>query len=102
MRFSDRVTIVSVIGGGYNPDAGFHDESETVKHTLPCKLSAMGLNRRKELFGELDEGVTIARLQRPHKGNVDYVEVDGKRYEVTQQSNYRKGVLFLVGDTFAN
>ena len=98
MRFSDRVTFVTMEQDYYDPETGEYVTSDPKKVTKPCKLSALGFDRRKELYGELDVNVTVCRLQRPYEQTFDFVEVKGKKYDVTKQSNYRKGVLMLEGD----
>jgi hypothetical protein len=41
--------------------------------------------------------VTVARLQRPYKDQIDYVLIDGQKYRILRQSDYRKGVFYLEG-----
>lgn len=101
MRFNNRITFVTQ-ESYYDPSIGEYVDTEPIKETKPCKLSSLGLNRRKELFGELNEHITVARLQHPYKATFDYVELDNQRYRLKEISDYRKGVLFLVGDDFAN
>lgn len=99
MIFNRRITFVSLgEGERYDPVTGGWIEAEAVKVTKPCNLSNLGINRRNELFGDILEEVQVARLQHPHLSEYNHVEVDGVKYKVTQQSNYRKGVLFLVRD----
>lgn len=102
MRFSNRITFVTKQDEYYDPSTGEYVESEPIKDTKPCKISAMGMNRLKELFGEVDEDVTIARLQRPYTSEFDYVEIGSDSYKVKQRSDYYKGVLFLERDSFAD
>lgn len=100
MRFSDRITLVFEADSYYDPIEGRYVPEEIIKKTRACKLSTMGLDRTNELFGQIDKVITIARLQRPYLGKIDYVYLNGdesRKYEVKRQSNYRKGVLFLEG-----
>ncbi|MEN2467946.1 hypothetical protein [Ornithinibacillus sp. JPR2-1] len=109
MRFADRITFVKEVDSYYDPVKGEYVEGEPIKTTVPCKLSALGTERTIQLFGELDKKLTVARLQQPYHGHVDYVEikeisyVDGikntkiKKYNVKRQSDYRKGVFYLEG-----
>lgn len=102
MRFNRRITFITQAEDFYNPHTGEYVVSEPIKVTKACNLSALGINRRKELFGDIQEEVLVARLQQPYTHTFAYVEVGKKRYKVTQQSNYRKGVLFLGRDNLAD
>jgi hypothetical protein len=97
MRFNDRITFVSVTESKYNPEKGEYVESEPIQITIPCNLSRMGIERVNQLFGAIDKQILTARVQRPYNVKFDYAIIDGVRYEVKNQSNYKKGVLFLSG-----
>lgn len=98
MRFSDRITFVKKESSVYDPDKGEYVDGETVEDVVPCKLSAMGVDRTNELFGKLGTRITIARLQRPYLDEFDHVLIDGNEYSLERNSDYRKGVLFLEGE----
>lgn len=99
MRFNKRITFVSLgEGERYDPVTGGWIEAEAIKVTKPCNFSSLGMSRRKELFGDIKEEVTVARLQNVYNGDFSHVEANGYKYKVSQLSNYRKGVLFLVRD----
>lgn len=98
MRFDKRVTLVKELESQYNPVTGRYDEGVTMKEILPCNVSGVGLERTKELFGEIDAHVSTIRLRHPVKKAVDYVELEGMRYSLLNTSDWRKGVLFVRGD----
>ena len=99
MRMSDRITFVTISDSYYDPNKGEYVESEPVEETKPCKLSTVGIDRSKELFGEIDIQVIIARLQRPYLKEFDHVLIKNGlykgKYQVKRQSNYRKGVFYM-------
>lgn len=97
MRFDKRITFVNEAGAYYNPITGEYTDAEQIKETLPCNLSTMGVDRTNELFGQIDKVITVARLQRPYTGKIDYVLINDKKYNVKRQSDYRKGVFYLEG-----
>ncbi len=97
MRFADRITFINVTESYYDPITGKHVKGEPIKTTLPCKLSRLGIERTNELFGQIDRVITVARLQRPYYGKIDYILIDEQKYEVKRQSDYRKGVFYLEG-----
>lgn len=102
MRFSDRITFVNQEESYFDPSIGDYVESEKIEVTKACKISPMGIERQKLVFGELNKNVIVVRLQHPYSATFDTVEVDGNNYKVMRESNYRKGALFLEGDNFAN
>lgn len=98
MRYSDRISFISESGGGLNPETGNHEEPVLEVTTLPCHLSTLGIDRSAKLFGEIDTGVIVARLQRPFKGLYSYAEIDGNRYQVKQHVPHRtQSVFYLEG-----
>ncbi len=100
MRFSDRITFVTEGDSYYDPVIGDYVVGETSNVIKPAKVSTMGLNRKAELFGSINEYVTIARLQNPYNESFTWVELDDNKFKVMQESNYKKGVLFLQRDSF--
>ena len=97
MRFADRISFVTRAESYYDPDKGEYVESEPIEDVKPCNLSTLSTQRTNELFGSINEMVTVARLQRPYNKDFDYVLIDNEKYEVTRQSDYRKGVFYLRG-----
>lgn len=106
MRFDKRITFVNETDAYYNPITGEYVDGEIIKTTKPCNLSTMGTDRTNELFGKLDTVITIARLQHPHNGKVNYIflnedpeqpDEEKQRYQMKRQSDYRKGVFYLEG-----
>lgn len=100
MRFNDRITFVNETNPYYDPIRGEYVDGEVIETTMPCHLSTMGIDRTNEIFGQIDKNITVARLQHPYTGKVDYVYLNGdesQKYQVKRQSNYRKGVFYLEG-----
>lgn len=98
MRFSDRITFVTISESVYDPSTGDYIESQPIYDTVPCKLSPIKIDRKKELFGELDTRITVARLQRPYTDEFDHIEINNKKMKLKHRSDYRKGVFYLEGD----
>src|SRR5690625_7879594 len=79
----------------YDPETGEYTEPIIEKTELPCHLSGLSIERSKELFGELDTNVIVARLQQPYGDDFDYVIIDDKKYNVTRRSKYRRDAYYL-------
>ncbi|MED4083873.1 hypothetical protein P4637_03215 [Halalkalibacterium halodurans] len=99
MRFNQRITFVTEHNGGYNPGTGEHDEPSKEAETVACNLSELGIERTNELFGQIDKKIIVARLQRPYAKPFDYAEINGDKYNVKRQSDYRKGAFYLEGSS---
>ena len=97
MRFNGRITFVKETDSYYDPVKGEFVEGEPVVETVPCKLSALGVDRTNELFGQIDKKIIVARLQRPYTKKFDYIEINGQKYNLKRQSDHRRGVFYLEG-----
>lgn len=98
MRFSDRIILVEEQGEKYNPVTGKVEKQDPIKTTIVAKLTPLDLQRKVELFGNVDVNIITAITRTPIKQEFDYVLIDDKKYNVKARSEYRKGVLFLEGD----
>lgn len=98
MRFDKRVSFVTDGGTYYDPDKGEYVEGAKTRDIVPCNISALKVDRKKELFGEIDTNIQVIRLQRPYNDDFDYIELNGKKQNIKHQSNYRKGVFYLESD----
>ncbi|SIT91693.1 hypothetical protein [Edaphobacillus lindanitolerans] len=96
MRFADRVTFIQETGGGYNPDTGRHEPPEIRRETLPCNLSYVGIDRQKELFGQIDRATAIVRLRQPYSRRFDYAEIEGRRYALSRRTPLRSVNAFYL------
>jgi hypothetical protein len=97
LRFDKRITFVQLQEGGYNPITGGHGEAREIPKTVPCNLSPLGIERTNEFFGQIDRKITVARLQHVYSKPFDFVRIEGQKYNVKRQSDYRKGVFYLEG-----
>lgn len=106
MRFDKRITFVNETDSYYDPIEGVYVDGEIIKTIKPCNVSTLGTDRTNVLFGQIDTVITVARLQHPYHGKVDYVylneneeqpDVEKQKYQVKRQSDYRKGVFYLEG-----
>lgn len=101
MRFNKRITLVKEQEERYNPITGEMERDEPIETTIPANVTNLKLERKVELFGSVDLNIIVARTQRAIDGVFDYVIFNKKRYEIKAQSSYRKGILYLEGDSIA-
>ncbi len=98
MRFNKRLTFVTDGESHYDPTVGDWIEGEKSYDTVPCNLSSLKVDRKKELFGEIDTNIQVVRLQHPFNKDFNYIEIEGKKQVIKHRSDYRKGVFYLERD----
>src|SRR5690625_6725640 len=96
MRYSQRITFVKEKDAEYDPETGEYTEPIIEKTELPCHLSGLSIERSKELFGELDTNVIVARLQQPYGDDFDYVIIDDKDRESTRLNSSHVAISYAV------
>lgn len=98
MRFDKRITFVTDGESHYDPSVGDWVEGKKEYDTVPCNMSSLRVDRKKELFGEIDTNIQVVRLQHPYKKPFDYIEIDSEKQTIRHRSDYRKGVFYLERD----
>lgn len=96
------MTFVTMGESYYDPDMGEYVEGELKYDTVPCNLSPIRLDRKKELFGEIDTEITVARLQLPYLKEFDYVTINERKRSIKHRSDFRKGVFYLEGNVYGD
>ncbi|AXF54622.1 hypothetical protein DT065_00395 [Salicibibacter kimchii] len=85
-------------GGYYDPEKGEYVEGEPIRETVPCHLSPVSVDRVNQMFGSIEQNITVARLQRQYDKAYDRVEIGEKPYSVQRHINHRRrSVLYLEG-----
>lgn len=98
MRFADRITFVHITESVYDTTTGNYTDGKTTRKIVPCHIAKMGMERRTELFGNIDRQITQVTMRRPYNYPYTQVEYKGKLYETVGNSNYNKSALFVEGD----
>ena len=99
MRYAERITFFSESQGAYNPDTGKREPVVTEADALPCKITSLGIDRRRELFGDIDREIIVARLQQPYNSPVTFARANGKKYRVNQKINHDPRMVFYLEET---
>lgn len=99
MRFNKRITLVEEQDKRYDPVKGEYVQGDPIETVLPANVTALSMERRNELFGNINVNIIVARTRRVDNTTIDYVLFNGDRYALKGRSDYRKGVLFLEGDS---
>lgn len=98
MRFNKRITFITEGESYYDPIIGDYVEGKKDRDVVPANISKTSAEQSKQLFGDIDTIMTIARLQRPYAKEFDYIEIDSKPYKLVRNSSVRKGVYYLERD----
>lgn len=101
MRFNKRITFVTDGESYYDPEIGDYVEGEKQRDTVPANINKTSAEQSKQLFGEIDTIMLVARTQRPYTKHFDYIEIDNKPYNLVRKSDVRKGVFYLERDKVA-
>lgn len=80
--YADRITLVKVEEGGYNPETHEQDKATIDREILPCHVNYMNEDSLIRLYGKLDIEVITVRFQTPVTMDFDYCEYKGERFEV--------------------
>lgn len=98
MRFNNRITFVHIAESKYDTETGNYKESEPVRTIMSCNLQQVGIQKRAEVFGDINKALTMAILRRPYNKPFTHVEYRGHKFQVIQSSTFRKTALYIEGD----
>ena len=89
MRTSDTVYLVIKGEDTYNDDTGNYESTEAVKTPIRALITDTGTERMNLLYGVVKQHAKTIRLNSIYKDMFDYVEIDGKEYQVDMIRKYR-------------
>ena len=89
MRASDTVYFVVKGAEAYDEQTGNYEESEPVKTIMPALVTDTGTERMNLLYGGVKQHAKTVRLNTKYEAPFDYVEIDGKEYQVDMIRKYR-------------
>lgn len=97
MRFDREVTFFKE-SNRYNPKTGGYGGNAEVAKIL-ANVTDLGLDRTKQLFGEVDTDKKVIRLVHPVGSAWSYCVIDGDKQKYVQVSNTDalKGFSMIVG-----
>lgn len=98
MRFDQKIKLVKEGTPIYNPQTGNYDSTEGTEQKLWVNVSDMTEERMSFLFGGLKQGAYTIRLQGQVLRKFDYVEMNGKKYNVNQQRVLRRFTTLQVSE----
>src|SRR5690625_1369865 len=99
MRFNKRITFVTDSESNNDPIIGDYVEGEKQNEKEHAKINKTSADQAKQLVGEIDTIMIIARTKRPYNKHFDYIEIDSKPYNLVRPADVRKGVFYLERDS---
>lgn len=97
MRFSTGVYFVTEGEQLFDPETGDYRVSESSKVKRRGNVTDTGNNRMNLLYGSVRRGAKTVRLRGIYRGDFDYLEINGKKYEVSMvRILYNKHVFEVI------
>lgn len=97
MRYDKRVYFVKETKSTRNPD-GTWTKPTLIKEPRWANVSDQGTERMNLLYGGLRQGALTVRIQNGYNQPFDYMEVDGRRYNVDHRKTFRRDAAFEVSE----
>lgn len=101
MNYNKKILFVTEDGKKYNPETSEH-ESVLIKKYKRANVTDLGTDRSKALFGDVKQGAKVIRLKRPYITPWDYVEYEGKTYNIITHRDARLRAGFIVQEVTKN
>ena len=82
MRYSTPIYFVKEGEDEYDYATGDYIATEPIKHEAWANVSDTGTERMQLIYGALKQGAITVRIQGKYDETFDYIEADGKEYNV--------------------
>ncbi len=89
MRTAETVQFVVKGDEVYNDSTGNYDAQSPVKTPFPALVSDTGTQRMNLLYGGIKQRAKTIRLNTHYREEFDYVEIDGRKYQVDTIKKYQ-------------
>ena len=97
MRYDKKVYFVTE-GEEYNYDTGDYELVELVKDEAWANVSDTGTERMQLIYGNLKQGAITVRIVGKYDEEFDYIEVEGKKYNVDAFRTFRNDQAFNLSE----
>lgn len=98
MRYDKKIYFVKQGEDIYDYDTGNHIPGETVKTEAWANVSDMGTQRQTLIFGALKQGALTMRIQGNYEDSRDYIEYNGKPYDISTVRTFWHDQTFEVSE----
>ena len=98
MRYSVPIYFVKETEPVYDYETGDYVDGEPIKEKVWANVSDTGTERMQLIYGALKQGAITVRIQGKYDEAFDYVEVDGKKYNVDAFRTFRNNQAFNLSE----
>src|SRR5690625_4689494 len=97
MRYNTRIYFVTE-HEEYNYDTGHYEPVELVKGEAWANVADTGTERMRLIYGSVKQGAITARIVGKYDKEFDYIEVEGKKYNVDAFRTFRNDQAFNLSE----
>ena len=98
MRYSVPIYFVKETEPVYDYETGDYVDGEPIKDELWANVSDTGTERMQLIYGALKQGAITVRIQGKYDEAFDYIQVDGKKYNVDAFRTFRNDQAFNLSE----
>lgn len=98
MRYDQRIYFVKEGEDEYDYDTGDYITTEPIKHEAWANVSDTGTERMRLIYGNLKQDAITVRIVGKYEETFDYIEVEGKKYNVDAFRTFRNDQAFNLSE----
>lgn len=95
MRYDKLITLTDK-KEKYDAGLGEYVTEKIIYKTLYANISYVSLERTKELFGQVESGIMIARIQGDVLINGNTIEIEDEEYNILKKTQTRRDTAFYI------
>ena len=98
MRYDKIIYFVKEGEDEYDYATGDYVTTEPIKHEMWANVSDTGTERMQLIYGALKQGAITVRIVGKYDKEFDYIEVEGKKYNVDAFRTFRNDQAFNLSE----
>ncbi len=98
MRYDKAIFFVKETGGAYDPTTGDYAASTLNKCKVYASVMDTSADTLRLVYGGIVQGSLTIQIQNRYSGEFDYIEYNGKRYNVDRRRKLRVKETFIVSE----
>ena len=98
MRYSVPIYFVKETEPFYDYETGDYIDGEPIKEEAWANVSDTGTERMQLIYGALKQGAITVRIVGKYDKEFDYIEVEGKKYNVDAFRTFRNDQAFNLSE----
>ena len=98
VRYDKQIFFVKEGEEVYDYETGDYVTTEPIKHEAWANVSDTGTERMRLIYGNLKQGAITVRIVGKYDKEFDYIEVEGKKYNVDAFRTFRNDQTFNLSE----